>query len=109
MKIVSLLAAAILSFSIAAPAYAFHPADETYGYVPPKKFDRKHRVSAQQEPSQPLFGMSWDWDRPQKEHAENNDDRERVRGRRYSRHALSAAGPSPSSFRKAAVTALAER
>ena len=48
MKIVWLLAAAIVSCSIAAPAYAFHPADETYGYVPPKKFDRKHRVTAQQ-------------------------------------------------------------
>ena len=80
MKIVSLLAAAIVSCSIAAPAYAFHPADETYGYVPPKKFDRKHRVTAQQD-SQPLFGMSWDWDRPQKERADNNDDREQPDGK----------------------------
>jgi lipoprotein-anchoring transpeptidase ErfK/SrfK len=80
MKIVWLLAAAIVGCSIAAPAYAFHPADETYGYVPPKKFDRKHRVTAQQD-SQPLFGMSWDWDRPQKERADNNDDREQPDGK----------------------------
>jgi lipoprotein-anchoring transpeptidase ErfK/SrfK len=72
MKIVSLLAAALLSCSIAAPAYAFHPSEETYGYVPPKKLDRTHRASAQQE-SQPLFGMGWDWDRPQNERADNDD------------------------------------
>ncbi len=80
MKSVFVLAAALLSCSIAAPAYAFHPADETYGYVLPKKFERSHRASAKEE-SQPLFGMSWDWDRPQKERADNNDERDRPDGK----------------------------
>jgi lipoprotein-anchoring transpeptidase ErfK/SrfK len=74
MKIFSLLGAAILSCAIAAPAYAFHPADETYGYVPPKKFDRKHRASAQADDTQQLFGMGWDWDHPQKKRDDTEDD-----------------------------------
>jgi lipoprotein-anchoring transpeptidase ErfK/SrfK len=59
----SLLAAAILSCAIAAPAYAFHPSEESYGYVAPKKLDRKQRESARRD-GQQLFGMGWDWDRP---------------------------------------------
>lgn len=63
MKSMSLLAAAILSCAIAAPAYAFHPSEESYGYVAPKKLDRKQRESARRD-GQQLFGMGWDWDQP---------------------------------------------
>lgn len=65
MKMLSLFAAAIFGCAMAVPAYAFHPADETYGYVPPKKFARKHTAKVEAEDSQPLFGMGWDWGRPQ--------------------------------------------
>ncbi|SFV33868.1 L,D-transpeptidase [Hyphomicrobium facile] len=64
MKSMSLLAAAVLSCAIAAPAYAFHPSEESYGYVAPKKLDRKQRESARRD-GQQLFGMGWDWDWPQ--------------------------------------------
>ena len=62
MKYLSVLAAVILSFAIVAPAEAFHPADETYGYVPPKKL--KSTRHAEPAPT-PLFGMGWDWGRSQ--------------------------------------------
>lgn len=71
----SFFAAVILSCATAAPAYAFHPADETYGYRMPKKFERKHRASAKVEDSQPLFGIGWDWGRPQQQ---KRDDDERT-------------------------------
>jgi lipoprotein-anchoring transpeptidase ErfK/SrfK len=74
MKSFALFAAVLLSCSIAAPAFAFHPADETYGYVPPKKFARKQQASTQPS-SQPLFGMGWDWDRPQKKNTDDEDNR----------------------------------
>ena len=70
MKNVCVLAAVITSFAIAAPAQAFHPAEETYGYVPPKKLQRAHRANAA---PQPLFGMGWDWGRPQ-DRSDNSDN-----------------------------------
>ena len=64
MKCMSILAAAILSCAITAPAYAVHPFEQTYGYVAPKKLKRG---SPRAEPAPtPLFGMGWDWGRPQK-------------------------------------------
>ena len=71
MKYLSVLAAVILSFSIVAPAEAFHPADETYGYVPPKKL--KSTRHAEPAPT-PLFGMGWDWGRQQNSRADDDDD-----------------------------------
>ncbi|MFA5956275.1 L,D-transpeptidase [Hyphomicrobium sp.] len=73
MKNLSLLAAVILSCSIAAPAYAFHPADETYGYVAPKKFNHKEHPTAQTDDAA-LFGMGWDWGSPQKKRDDKDDD-----------------------------------
>jgi lipoprotein-anchoring transpeptidase ErfK/SrfK len=70
MKNVCVLAAVITSFAITAPAQAFHPADETYGYVPPKKLQRAQRANAA---PQPLFGMGWDWGRPQ-DRSDNSDN-----------------------------------
>jgi lipoprotein-anchoring transpeptidase ErfK/SrfK len=73
MKRMSILAAAILSCAIAAPAQAFHPFEQTYGYVPPKKLKRG---SQRVEPAPtPLFGMGWDWGRPQNGGSDNDDDR----------------------------------
>jgi lipoprotein-anchoring transpeptidase ErfK/SrfK len=71
MKGMSILATVILSCMIAAPARAFHPFEETYGYVPPKKFQRGHR--ADPAPT-PLFGMGWDWGRPQNGKTDQDDD-----------------------------------
>jgi lipoprotein-anchoring transpeptidase ErfK/SrfK len=68
----SILAAVILSCAIAAPAQAFHPFQQTYGYVPPKK---QKRSSQRAEPAPaPLFGMGWDWGRPQNSGSDNDDD-----------------------------------
>jgi len=81
MKSISLLAAAVLSCAIAAPAYAFHPSEETYGYVAPKKkLDRKQRESAQKM-GQQLFGMGWDWDQPQSDRSADDDARDGPAGR----------------------------
>ena len=60
MKSIIVLASAILTCAISAPAEAFHPFDETYGYVPPKKLQRAGHAD---DGSQQLFGMGWDWDR----------------------------------------------
>lgn len=74
MKRISLFAMAVLSCATAAPAYAFHPSEETYGYVPAKKLDRKQRESAREMGTQ-LFGMGWDWDRPQSDRSGDDDAR----------------------------------
>ena len=74
MKRLFLLAAVILGCGVAAPAYAFHPADETYGYVPPKKFARGHTAKTQADDNQALFGMGWDWGRPQKKRDDDDDN-----------------------------------
>jgi lipoprotein-anchoring transpeptidase ErfK/SrfK len=70
MKNVCVFAAVVLSFAIAAPAEAFHPAEETYGYVPPKNLQRAHRGDAA---PQPLFGMGWDWGQP-RDRSDSSDD-----------------------------------
>ena len=70
MKNVCVFAAVVLSFAIAAPAQAFHPAEETYGYVPPKNLQRAHRGNVA---PQPLFGMGWDWGQPQ-DRSDSSDD-----------------------------------
>jgi len=73
MKCMSILAAAILSCAITAPAYAVHPFEQTYGYVAPKKLKRG---TARAEPAPtPLFGMGWDWGRPQNGGYDDDDDR----------------------------------
>lgn len=71
MKYLSVLAAVILSFVIVAPAEAFHPADETYGYVPPKKLKRTRH--AEPAPT-PLFGMGWDSGRSQNEARDSDEE-----------------------------------
>jgi lipoprotein-anchoring transpeptidase ErfK/SrfK len=80
MKSMSILAAVLLSCAIAAPAQAFHPADETYGYVPPKKLKRERRAATAAKPT-PLFGMGWDWGQPQNDRADYDDDDSSVNGR----------------------------
>ncbi|ADJ23793.1 ErfK/YbiS/YcfS/YnhG family protein [Hyphomicrobium denitrificans ATCC 51888] len=72
MTRMSILAAAILSCAVAAPAQAFHPFQQNYGYVPPKKQKRSSQ-RAERAP-QPLFGMGWDWDRPQNSGRDDEDD-----------------------------------
>jgi lipoprotein-anchoring transpeptidase ErfK/SrfK len=71
MKYLSVLAAVILSFVIVAPAEAFHPADETYGYVPPKKLKRTRH--AEPAPT-PLFGMGRDSGRSQSEARDSDEE-----------------------------------
>jgi lipoprotein-anchoring transpeptidase ErfK/SrfK len=53
MKKLSVVAVAALAIGFAAPAQAFHPYEETYGYVMPKKFKRD---AAPSEPSSSIFG-----------------------------------------------------
>lgn len=53
MKRLSVAVVALAAFGYAAPANAFHPFDETYGYVMPKKFQR-----GQKEAPPSLFGIS---------------------------------------------------
>ncbi|MBN9281501.1 MAG: L,D-transpeptidase, partial [Hyphomicrobium denitrificans] len=72
MTRMSILAAAILSCAIAAPAQAFHPFQQNYGYVPPKK--QKRTSQRAERAPQPLFGMGWDWDRPQNSGRDDEDD-----------------------------------
>lgn len=56
MKILSVAAFALAAIGLAAPAHAFHPMEETYGYVAPKKLKRGQKV----EPSatENWFGSS---------------------------------------------------
>lgn len=70
MKSIAVLAAAILSCAVAAPAQAFHPFEETYGYVAPKKF--QHSRQAATEPK-PLLSMGWDWGRSSNRHDDDDD------------------------------------
>ena len=77
MKTVSVFTAVILAFAIAAPAQAFHPADETYGYVPPKNLKRAHQRDVA---PQPLISMGWDWGRPTDRSDNDNADDTLSRG-----------------------------
>lgn len=78
MKSLPLLAVIMSCCAMAAPAYAFHPADETYGYVPPKKSANKSTTKSQAEDSQPLLSMGWDWGRPQRSHDHEDANEERT-------------------------------
>jgi lipoprotein-anchoring transpeptidase ErfK/SrfK len=71
----SILAAAFLSCAIAAPAEAFHPVEQTYGYTPPKPSKKLKRSQRAEPAPTPLFGMGWDWDRPQNSGPDNDDAR----------------------------------
>ena len=102
MKNLPLLAAAMFCCTIAAPAYAFHPADETYGYVPPKKFAHKSAAKPQASDTQPLLSMGWDWGRPQKSHdddenEESSDSKQSLTGGGQPR--IAAKAPPKVSFR----------
>jgi lipoprotein-anchoring transpeptidase ErfK/SrfK len=55
MMRLSIAAIAFAAFGIATPASAFHPFDETYGYVMPEKF-KKYQKAEKPEPA-PLFGF----------------------------------------------------
>jgi lipoprotein-anchoring transpeptidase ErfK/SrfK len=69
MKSVIVLTAAALGCAIAAaPAEAFHPFEETYGYVPPK--DRAQRGDVAPPP---LVSMGWDWGRSPRRPADVDD------------------------------------
>jgi lipoprotein-anchoring transpeptidase ErfK/SrfK len=74
MKRMSILAAAILSCAIAAPAQAFHPFQQTYGYTPPKKLKKSQRSQRAEPTPPPLFGMGWDWGRPQNSGPDDDED-----------------------------------
>ena len=67
---VCVFAAVILSFAIAAPAQAFHPAEETYGYVPPKNLRAR---ASRQRCSAASLRHGWDWGRPQ-DRSDNSDN-----------------------------------
>lgn len=72
MKRMSILAAAILSCAIAAPAQAFHPFQSNYGDAKPKK-QKRNSVRAERAP-EPLFGMGWDWGQPQNSRRDDDDN-----------------------------------
>lgn len=74
MKSIAVLAAVIVGCAYAAPAQAFHPSDETYGYVAPKKLKRGHR--AQAEPK-PIVSMGWDWGSSQNKRDDDDDEYDR--------------------------------
>lgn len=74
MKRMSILAAAILSCAIAAPAQAFHPFQQSYGYTPPKKLKKSQRAARAEPAPAPLIGMGWDWDRPQNSRPYDDDE-----------------------------------
>ncbi|MBA2127283.1 L,D-transpeptidase [Hyphomicrobium methylovorum] len=76
MKSIAVLAAVIFGCALAAPAQAFHPDEETYGYVAPKKLKRGQRAAAE---TKPLPSMGWDWGRPQNNRADEEDEDD-VRG-----------------------------
>ncbi|PPC88588.1 MAG: hypothetical protein CTY31_01275 [Hyphomicrobium sp.] len=44
MKILSVAAFAVMAIGLATPVQAFHPMEDTYGYVAPKKFKRGQKV-----------------------------------------------------------------
>ena len=44
MMRLSIAAIALAAFGVAAPASAFHPFDDTYGYVMPEKFKKYHKA-----------------------------------------------------------------
>lgn len=56
MKHLIIAAAAFATFGIAAPAHAFHPSEETYGYVMPNKFKKTPKATEPLDGS--LFGNS---------------------------------------------------
>ena len=56
MMRLSIAAAAVAAFGFAAPAQAFHPFEETYGYVMPEKFKRHQKAETKSEAA-PLFGF----------------------------------------------------
>jgi lipoprotein-anchoring transpeptidase ErfK/SrfK len=96
------LAVGVLVGAFTAPAYAFHPADETYGYVPPKKLDREHRAKAEADEQAQFFG--WGWDSPQKKRADDDadqgpDNQQSLTGGGQPR--ISAKAPPKVSFRSA--------
>jgi lipoprotein-anchoring transpeptidase ErfK/SrfK len=71
MKSITVLTATVLSVAFTAPAAAFHPFEETYGYVPPKSLKRAEKT---QSDSQQLLSMGWDWDRPQGKLSDGNGE-----------------------------------
>jgi lipoprotein-anchoring transpeptidase ErfK/SrfK len=73
MKSIFVLAAAISSFAVTAPADAFHPFEETYGYVAPKSLKGARTAALE---SQQLLSMGWDWDRPSR-----SEDEDQVSGK----------------------------
>jgi lipoprotein-anchoring transpeptidase ErfK/SrfK len=77
MKSILVFAAAISSFAITAPARAFHPSEETYGYVAPKSLKGAHPAAIE---SQQLTSMGWDWDRPNKT-GEGDNDQDQASGK----------------------------
>ena len=56
MMRLTVAAAALAAFGYAAPASAFHPFNDTYGYVMPEKFKRGQKSKASPAPS--LFGSA---------------------------------------------------
>ena len=51
----SIAAVALAAFGLATPASAFHPFDDTYGYVMPEKFKRHQKAEKAQSEPAPLF------------------------------------------------------
>jgi lipoprotein-anchoring transpeptidase ErfK/SrfK len=57
MMRLTITAAAFAALGIAAPASAFHPSDETYGYVMPEKFKRSQKAAPSVPEEKSLFGF----------------------------------------------------
>ncbi len=56
MMRLTLTAIALMAIGVSAPAYAFHPFDETYGYVSPREAAREAARKAAKSSSEPIFG-----------------------------------------------------
>ena len=57
MMRLTIAAVALAAFGMAAPANAFHPMDDTYGYVMPEKFRKHQRAEPAQAEPAPFFGF----------------------------------------------------
>lgn len=75
MMRLSIAAIAFAAFGIAAPANAFHPFDDTSGYVMPEKFKKKQRAAkSEPAPNAPIFTFGKKSKATAKAKLQNNDE-----------------------------------
>lgn len=71
MKLAIAIGACALSCFAITPALAFHPFDDTYGYVSPKEQRAKRKTAS----SQLGGGSGWEWDKPARKSDADDDDK----------------------------------